>query len=98
MRALQVHGFDGWQQWSLDAVAEPEPGPGQLRIAVQTVAPSFVDLLYARGGYQLKPALPFIPGSEFCGVVERCRCCCGNVGKRTIKWMSIELSLQALAV
>jgi len=43
-----------------------------VRIAVEAVAPSFVDLLYARGGYQLKPTLPAIPGSEFCGVVERC--------------------------
>jgi NADPH2:quinone reductase len=72
MKALRVHGFEGWHQWSLDEVPEPEPGLGQLRIAVETVAPSFVDLLYARGGYQLKPALPGIPGSEFCGVVEGC--------------------------
>ena len=72
MKALRVHGFAGWHQWSLDEVAEPEPGPGQVRVAVEAVAPSFVDLLYARGGYQLKPTLPGIPGSEFCGVVERC--------------------------
>lgn len=70
MRALRVHGFEGWHQWSLDEVDAPEPGPGQVRIAVEAVAPSFVDLLYARGGYQLKPSLPGIPGSEFCGVVE----------------------------
>jgi len=72
MRALQVHGFDGRHQWSLNEVPQPEPGPGQARIAVETMAASFVDLLYARGGYQLKPALPFIPGSEFCGVVDAC--------------------------
>lgn len=71
MRALRVHGFEGWHQWSLDEVAAPEPGSGQVRIAVEAVAPSFVDLLYARGGYQLKPVLPGIPGSEFCGVIER---------------------------
>ena len=46
-------------------------GRAQVRIAVEAVAPSFVDLLYARGGYQLKPVLPGIPGSEFCGMVER---------------------------
>lgn len=72
MKALRVHGFDGWHQWSLDEVPTPEPGPGQVRIAVEAVAPSFVDLLYARGGYQLKPPLPGIPGSEFCGVVDAC--------------------------
>lgn len=72
MKALRVHGFEGWHQWSLDEVPEPQPGPGQVRIAVEAVAPSFVDLLYARGGYQLKPPLPGIPGSEFCGVVDAC--------------------------
>lgn len=72
MRALRVHGFDGWNDWRLEEVAPPEPGPGQVLVKVEATAPSFVDLLYARGGYQLKPILPLIPGSEICGVIERC--------------------------
>lgn len=72
MRALRVHGFNGWDDWRFEEVPLPEPGRGQVLVKVEASAPSFVDLLYARGGYQLKPTLPLIPGSELCGVVERC--------------------------
>lgn len=71
MRALRVHGFEGWDDWRLEAVPTPEPGPRQVLVKVEATAPSFVDLLYARGGYQLKPTLPLIPGSEICGVIQR---------------------------
>jgi len=72
MRAVRVHGFQGWDDWSLDEVPTPRPGQGQVLVRVEASAPSFVDLLYARGGYQLKPTLPLIPGSELCGVVQSC--------------------------
>jgi len=45
------------------------PGPGELRAAVHYAGVSFVDVLTARGGYQVKPPTPFVPGSEFSGVV-----------------------------
>lgn len=54
-------------------LAEHDPGPpgtGQVRIAVRAAGISFVDVLTARGEYQVKPPLPFIPGSECAGVVE----------------------------
>ena len=46
------------------------PGPGQLRVAIKAAGVSYVDVLTARGEYQFKPPLPFIPGSEYAGVVE----------------------------
>ncbi len=46
------------------------PGPGQLRIAVKAAGVSFVDVLNATGRYQDKAPVPFIPGSEFAGVIE----------------------------
>jgi NADPH:quinone reductase len=70
--ALRVHGFEGWSDWKLEEVRDPEPGPGQVLVDIDASAPSFVDLLYARGGYQLKPTLPLIPGSEICGVIRKC--------------------------
>lgn len=42
---------------------------GQIRVAVEAVGISFVDVLIAAGEYQLKPPLPFIPGSEAAGIV-----------------------------
>jgi NADPH:quinone reductase len=52
---------------------EYDPGPpkaGEVRIAVKVAGISYVDVLTAMGKYQFKPPLPFIPGSEYAGVVE----------------------------
>jgi NADPH:quinone reductase len=44
---------------------------GQVRIAVRAAGINFPDILMAAGEYQLKPELPFTPGSEAAGdVVE----------------------------
>lgn len=48
----------------------PEPGPGQVRIAIRAASLNFPDLLTVEGKYQFKPPLPFVPGSEFAGEVE----------------------------
>jgi NADPH:quinone reductase len=46
------------------------PATGEIRVAIRCAGISFVDVLTAAGGYQVKPPLPLIPGSEFAGVVE----------------------------
>jgi len=46
------------------------PGPRQVRIAIHAAGVSFVDALSAAGGYQVKPPVPFIPGTECAGVIE----------------------------
>ena len=46
------------------------PGPGELAVSVRAAALNFPDLLMSRGGYQLKPPLPYVPGMEGAGVVE----------------------------
>jgi NADPH2:quinone reductase len=48
----------------------PEPAPGQVRIAVHAASLNFPDLLTVQAKYQIKPPLPFVPGSEFSGTVE----------------------------
>ena len=48
----------------------PEPAAGEVRIAVHAASLNFPDLLTVQGKYQIKPPLPFVPGSEFSGVVE----------------------------
>ncbi|MBA3588925.1 NADPH:quinone oxidoreductase family protein [Methylibium sp.] len=48
----------------------PEPKPGQVRVAIRCASLNFPDLLIVQNKYQMKPALPFVPGSEFSGVVE----------------------------
>ncbi len=48
----------------------PEPGAGEVRIAIRAASLNFPDILIVQGKYQAKPALPFVPGSEFSGTVE----------------------------
>lgn len=69
-RAWRVHGYEPGSQPSLDWLPLASPGPGQVRIRVLASAVSFVDLLLAGGGYQWKPPTPFVPGSEFSGVID----------------------------
>lgn len=45
------------------------PSPTQVSISIRAAGISFVDVLTASGGYQVKPPVPFIPGSECAGVV-----------------------------
>ena len=48
----------------------PEPGAGQVRIAIHAASLNFPDLLTVQNKYQIKPPLPFVPGSEFSGTVD----------------------------
>jgi NADPH2:quinone reductase len=47
----------------------PPPGPGEVSVAITAAALNFPDLLMLSGGYQFRPELPFIPGTEACGRV-----------------------------
>jgi NADPH2:quinone reductase len=48
----------------------PEPQAGQVRLAVKAASLNFPDILIVQNKYQFKPPLPFVPGSEFSGVIE----------------------------
>jgi NADPH2:quinone reductase len=48
---------------------DPEPGRGEVAVAVEAAGVNFVDGLFVAGRYQIKPRLPFVPGSEVAGHV-----------------------------
>jgi NADPH:quinone reductase len=48
----------------------PEPKAGEVRVAIKAASLNFPDTLIVQNKYQFKPPLPFVPGSEFAGVVE----------------------------
>jgi NADPH2:quinone reductase len=50
----------------------PEPGPGEVRIRVRAAGLNFADTLIIKGQYQDRPPLPFVPGMEVAGQIERC--------------------------
>jgi NADPH2:quinone reductase len=64
----ELKGVDGLRyevNWD-----EPCAGPGQVLIDIRSAALNFPDVLMVQGLYQDKPPLPFIPGTEFSGVVS----------------------------
>ena len=68
MRAIQVTALNGPAAVQLVDVPEPDPGNGVL-VEVHAAGVNFPDVLMSRGEYQMKPELPFIPGSEVAGTV-----------------------------
>lgn len=48
----------------------PQPGPGQVLIEIKAASLNFPDLLIVENKYQIKPPLPFVPGSEYAGIVQ----------------------------
>jgi NADPH2:quinone reductase len=49
----------------------PEPGTGQVRIAIKACGLNFADLLMQKGTYQDTPEAPFTLGMEVAGVVDK---------------------------
>jgi NADPH2:quinone reductase len=48
----------------------PTPKTGEVLIEIKAASLNFPDLLIVQNKYQHKPALPFVPGSEYAGVVQ----------------------------
>ena len=68
MRAIQVTSLDGPKAVQLVDVPEPVAGDGSVVVDVHVAGFNFPDVLMSRGEYQMKPELPFVPGSEVAGV------------------------------
>ena len=51
-------------------VPSPPAGEGQVRVRVRAAALNYPDVLIVANQYQIKVPTPFVPGSEFAGVVE----------------------------
>src|SRR5947199_7675501 len=76
MRAIQITELTGPDN-ALQLVDVPEPEPtnmltpgGGVVVDVHAAGVSCPEVLQTRGEYQLKPDLPFVPGSEVGGVVR----------------------------
>ena len=70
MRAWQVyrHG-EPRDALRLVDLEVPEPGPGEVRIAVAAACLGLPDVFMCRGDYRLTPPLPFVAGQEVAGVI-----------------------------
>jgi NADPH2:quinone reductase len=69
MKAIQINSVGGPEVLQVTEVPIPEPGPGQVLIRVEAVGVNFVEIYFRKGVY--KATLPFTPGSEAAGTVEK---------------------------
>src|SRR3954449_2953459 len=73
MQAIQITNLNGPDE-ALELVDIPEPEPSHMLtpgsgvvVDVHSAGVSFPEVLQTRGEYQIKPELPFVPGSEVGG-------------------------------
>lgn len=74
MKAALCHAFGDPRNPEtiiIDDIADPEPGPDEVVLRVKATALNFFDTLTVQDKYQFKPDLPFSPGAEVAGVIER---------------------------
>jgi NADPH:quinone reductase len=69
MRVVSCTSFGPLADLTIDERPPAPCGPRDVRIAVTAAGVNFVDALFVQGLYQIKPPLPFVPGSEIAGRV-----------------------------
>ena len=70
MRAAVCHEIGSFDRVEVEEVPTPEPGPGQVRLAVRAAGVSYVDGLLVAGRYQFPMQAPYVPGGEAAGVID----------------------------
>jgi len=70
MRAMMSTRTGGAETLQMLEVTTPDPGPGEVRIAVHAAGVNFPDTIIIRDLYQYKPQRPFAPGGEVSGLVD----------------------------
>lgn len=89
MRAVQIVELTG-PETALRLVELPDPQPtgDQVLIEVHAAGVAFPEVLQTRGMYQLKPPVPFVPGSEVAGYADGRRvaamCLLGGFAERAV--------------
>lgn len=72
MRAVLCKAFDGIDGLSVAQAAEPQPAADEVMIDVRAASVSYMDYLMTCGRYQMRPTLPYVPGTDAAGVVVAC--------------------------
>ncbi|MBI3373194.1 MAG: NADPH:quinone oxidoreductase family protein [Betaproteobacteria bacterium] len=70
MKAVLCKQFGPPESLVVEEVAAPVAGKGQVVVAVKAASVNFPDVLVIQNKYQVKPPLPFSPGSEMAGIVK----------------------------
>src|SRR5690242_17826774 len=70
MKAILCSAFTGPDDLRIGDIAAPEPAGDEILIDVHAASVSFMDHLLVSGRYQMRPPLPFVPGTEAAGIVH----------------------------
>jgi NADPH2:quinone reductase len=70
MKALICHKYGPVDTMRVRTIPDPKPKPNEVVVDVAYAPVSFPDTLIVQGLYQVKPALPFVPGHEFSGIIS----------------------------
>jgi NADPH2:quinone reductase len=81
MKAIRIHGYGPPDALRYEDVADPEPAPHEIRVAVHAATVNRVLNVALRRGEQRHRdvTLPLIPGVDCAGVVDR-------VGRDVTRW------------
>ncbi|HEX3746857.1 MAG TPA: zinc-binding dehydrogenase [Bryobacteraceae bacterium] len=71
MRQIWITRVGGPEVLEVREAPDPTPGPGELRIRVRAAGINFADTMARIGLYPDAPKLPFVPGYEVAGIVDR---------------------------
>jgi NADPH2:quinone reductase len=79
MKAVLCKTYGPPDSLVVEDIPSPVAGPGEVVVSVKTASVNFPDVLIIQNKYQVKPPLPFSPGSELAGVVK-------SVGDGVTRW------------
>ena len=71
MRAVVCNELGAPSLLRVEERPDPEPRPGEVVVDVEAAGVNYVDALFVAGQYQIKPAVPFVPGTESAGTISR---------------------------
>jgi len=71
VKAIVVRKTGGPEVMSVEEVEVGMPGPGEVRLRHTAIGVNFIDTYYRKGIYPAPAGLPFIPGAEAVGIVEK---------------------------
>lgn len=69
MRGVVVKEWTEFENLEIGEIDPPDLADNEVRIRTQAAGINFATSLRVRGQYQIKPALPHVPGNELAGVV-----------------------------
>jgi len=69
MKAIVCKAFGPFGDLIVEERPSPEAGPDEILVELRAWGVNYVDVIMVGGTYQLRPDLPFVPGTEAAGVI-----------------------------